>query len=610
MPASRSTTERLAHARKARGPRAAVPAVAVGLAYCALALVAYWPVSPVSSSKIIGCGCGDYAQESWFLAWPAFAVTHGHSLFSSTWIAYPKGVNLAANTSMPLLGLLTSPLTLGISPVASYNFLLRAGFAASAGAMYFVLRRWGASRPAAFLGGLLYGFSPYVVGEGLGHVFLSFVPLPPLIFLVAEELFVSQRHSQRRSGLALGLLVALQYYISQEVLATTLLMVAVAAAVVAAGNRRVVHEHLARAWEGVCWAFGLAAVLCGYSIAFFFVGSQHMVGASHSPASLDPYHADLFSLVVPTSTQLFSSTRLADFGNRLTGFNITETGAYLGIPLLILLAVIVVRCFGDRRIRLALGLAAVAFILALGSHLSVLGVRTAIPLPFAALQHVPLLQGALAGRFSLYEQLFVAVALAFGLDGLRVNRRRTLAVFGVAAFCLLPLVPRFPYPEASTGVPTYFTAGGGAARQIPTGSLVLTYPYPFTPDVQAMLWQAEAGMHFKIVGGQAATPNRHGDAESAPATLPPRAVEALFLDAMNGTRRIPARVLPAPRAVVSAIRVFCLRYDVSTVVVDPIGLRPGLVISYLTAALGRPPAETGGVDVWVHASQDAASATP
>ena len=104
------------------GPlRRAAPAAVAVLTYCVVAAAAYWPVSPVSSSRIMVCGCHDAAQEAWFLAWPLFAITHSHSLFFSNWIGYPSGVNLAANTSMPLLGVLGAPVTALAGPVASYK---------------------------------------------------------------------------------------------------------------------------------------------------------------------------------------------------------------------------------------------------------------------------------------------------------------------------------------------------------------------------------------------------------------------------------------------------------------------------------------------------------
>ncbi|HZU60145.1 MAG TPA: hypothetical protein VE983_04225, partial [Solirubrobacteraceae bacterium] len=443
--------------RRARLSRGLPPAACV-LAYCLVAVAAYWPVSPFSSSWIMGCHCGDPAQEAWFLTWPLFAISHLHNPLYSTWIGYPVGVNLAANTAMPLLGVIAAPVTALAGPVAAYNFLLRLGFAASATSAFFVLRRWTQWQPAAFIGGLVYGFSPFLVGEGLGHAFLNFAPVPPLMFLVLSELLLTQRRPAWQSGLTLGALAVAQLYISSEILLTTTLMAGSAVVLAALARPRLVATRARHALTGLGWAAVLFLVLGGYDIWFFLAGPQHIVGPPHSVASLSPYHADLLSAVIPTRSQ-----RIAPFGvslgDRLVGFNITETGAYIGIPLLMLLVGLVVRYRDDARVRLAAALAIWAYVLSMGARLVVDGYRTHVPLPFAVLEHVPIVQGADSGRFSLFTNFFIAVLLSIGLSNVRADRRlaaishrrlpaRTAALV-LSAVCLVPLLPRFPYHEVA-----------------------------------------------------------------------------------------------------------------------------------------------------------------
>lgn len=587
--------------RRARLER--LPAIGAVAAYCVASALAYWPVTPVSSSMIMNCGCHDAAQEAWFLAWPLFALTHGHSLFFTNWIGYPGGVNLATNTSMPLLGLISAPVTAWRGPVASYNLLLRLAFAASATSAFFVLRRWVRFTPAAFLGGLLYGFSPYMAGEGLGHVFLLFVPLPPLIFLVLEQLFVTRSRPAWQSGAALGVLAAVQFYIAAEVLVTTALVAAIAVVLLAAVSHRQVRARLRHALTGLGCAAVATGVLIGFPAWYFLRGPQHITGPSHSVKGLAPYHADLLSAVVPTQSQRIAPFGSWAIGNRLTGFNVTETGAYIGIPLLVLVVVIVVLNRRDARVRLAAAMATVTYLLSMGARLEIDGLDTRIPLPFALLQRVPILQGASAGRFALFTSFFLAVILAVGLDrayhAVRANPaagRRVAALVLVSLACLVPLLPAFPYEEVATAVPSYFT--GRAVDRIPAGSVVLAYPYPYTPDDQAMLWSADAGMRFRVIGGQAAIPGPGGTTTSAPATLAPPTTESVFLYAMYGTARVERALPPLDAATLRDIRTFCTRYAVGTIVVDPVGEHPALVVAYLTAALGAPPERSGGVDAW------------
>lgn len=96
------------------------------LTYAVVALFANYPMWPGDPSRIATCACGGYEdlnQTAWFLAWTPFAIFHGHNPFVTNWINFPAGVDLAQNTGMQLLGLLTAPLTLTVSPVASENLL-------------------------------------------------------------------------------------------------------------------------------------------------------------------------------------------------------------------------------------------------------------------------------------------------------------------------------------------------------------------------------------------------------------------------------------------------------------------------------------------------------
>ena len=66
---------------------------------------------------------------------------------------------------MPLLGLLGAPITFLMGPIAAFNVLVNLAFISSATACYFIVSRFVTWWPAAFVGGLVYGFSPYAVAR-------------------------------------------------------------------------------------------------------------------------------------------------------------------------------------------------------------------------------------------------------------------------------------------------------------------------------------------------------------------------------------------------------------------------------------------------------------
>ena len=151
-------------------------------------------------------GNSDPGQEVWFLAWAAHAVLHLQDPLRTNWVNYPWGVDLADNTGMPLVGVIATPITLLFGPIATFNVVCSLSLAGSAAAAFFVLRRFTTWTLAAFVGGLLYGFSPYMIGQARGHLFLLFVPVLPLLFLAAsrargasEGALVARRNRRWRS---------------------------------------------------------------------------------------------------------------------------------------------------------------------------------------------------------------------------------------------------------------------------------------------------------------------------------------------------------------------------------------------------------------------------
>ena len=112
---------------------------------------------------------------AWFMRFEATAVGHGHlPALVTTAMNAPQGINLMWNTSLLLPGVLLTPVTLLAGAQTSLTVLLTLGFAGSATALFWVLRRWGASLGAAALGGAVYGFSPALLASSIGHYHLQF----------------------------------------------------------------------------------------------------------------------------------------------------------------------------------------------------------------------------------------------------------------------------------------------------------------------------------------------------------------------------------------------------------------------------------------------------
>ncbi len=475
----------------------------VVVTYLLLAILANWNAWTTGASRALQ-GSQDPKLNAWLVGWTPFAVSHGLNPFFSSWVNVPYGVNYSANVGIPVLGIIASPITALWGPVAASNFLISLAFFGSAIGGYCFVRHWTTWRPAAFLGGLLFGFSPYIVAEGIAHIHTMFVCLVPFIFIVLDEIFVRQRYSQKVMGVILGLLLIAQYFISSEVLATTALLAAIAGILVALFNHREVRDHVMAALPGVAIALGLAVIFVAYPVYYSLRGplTYNLVLPSGQ------YQSDLLSAVLPTSNQLIapaSSTAISDhFAN-----NLSENSAYVGIPLTAFLLAAVVLCRRSKVVVIGVLLTLIAYVISLGSPLLVSNTNTHLHLPGGILRHVPLMSGAVLARVSVFVFLFAALVLGVAAERLRwwsgwpSWAGIPIAVI-VSGAVLVPLFPALPYPEIVVDTPAFFTTD--AVDAVPQGSVAIVYP-PTTPvDADSTLWQASAGMRFKMPGVYALVP--------------------------------------------------------------------------------------------------------
>jgi hypothetical protein len=548
----------------------------------------------------------------WFLKWFPYALTHGLNVFHTNLFDYPQGVNLADNTSVPLLGLLGWPVTATLGPVAAFNFLIRLAFALSGASMFFVLRRWCSSTIAPFLGGLLYAFGPYTVGQEL-HLDLAFVPIPPLLVWCADELIRTRRMRPGRLGLLMGAAAGAQLLISPDVLSGCAIMAIGGGAVLALRHRQVLMERLSYIVPATVWALVAFAVISGFLVFELVFGPDHSVGAIIPPSSLQGLHADLLGLVAPTANQAWAPHFIAHLGNEMVANNLSENGTYLGLPLVILLVIIVRRLRDDRVVRALAGLAIGAFAVSLGPSLTVGTLNTHIPLPEVVFAHLPLLDNTIPARYDLYVSLFASMILAIGLERLWLRRQsstplsawwsshlgrlgadtmraRQARVGLVAGVAVLSLVPSIPFRSEPTPWPASLATS--MQRLIPPGSVVLTYPFATPVHPEGMLWEAQAGMNFHLLGGYANIVfNNSG--HRWPELLSPPYVQEILGYATSGDRW-PAPG-PANAADLDALHIFLSRYSVGAIVYWYGGNDPVRAYDYLADGLGKPTSVSGNV---------------
>jgi hypothetical protein len=523
---------------------------------------------------------------AWFMRYAATAVSHGRlPALVTTALNPPQGVNLMWNTSFLLPGIVLAPVTLLAGPQTSLTVMLTVSLAGSAAALFFVLRRWGASNSAAALGGAVYGFSPAMINSGMGHYHLVFAALPPLMIHALLRLLTG-RGKAVRTGAWLGVLVGAQIFIGEEMLVYTAVACLVLTVALAVQRPRATIERAGPVALGLAVAAAAALVIAGHALWVQFHGPLTERGAAEFFWS-----TNLSFFVSPTGNVLFHTSASA-LAAEDTHLGTPEVLAYLGWPLLAAVVLAAIWFWRDARVRTA----AIAFValevfsLGAGSQPFVSGKL----LPWHWLAGLPGLSSLLPDRFAILADGAAAAVLAFGLDCARASlrdrgrgRRPVWIPAVVAVVAVVPLIP-LPYQTAPvSAVPAGWRAAFATLRLEPDAR-VLVVPIPNVGHTMAMRWQADTGEPGSMIGGYYLGP-APGTRQAMFDPMPARST-AHYLD------KIWAGVRPLNSAAVASIRAALAVWRPAAVVaVTSPGSPVGRVLIKL---LGKPGFRGGGVLAW------------
>lgn len=553
-------------------------------------LVSLWfwrQLVPHLATHALGSGTLDPGLFIWFLNWTPFALTHGLSPFRTTYLDAPIGISTMWNTSVIALGVLFAPVTLTLGPIVTFNLACILGPPLSAWTASFWLRRYVATVPAA-LGGLLFGFSPFVLAESrAGHLMFTWLVLVPVILMLVEDLLWRAPRPIWPQAPLLGVVIAVQLLISTETLLIVSMFCAGVALALALRNLQAARRRLHVLVPAAAVALGVSLVLCAWPLFEIFGGDR----AIRQPVQkLGAIGGSPAMLVGASSALLFHT------GNGPKGhLTMVENGMYIGWPLIALLALATVLLVRRRGVLIAATTVVAAIALQIyGSHWHIASFEVRSPLGFLQ-DRVSLTRDILPGRFAIAMWIGItwlfAVALDYAMKRVHGSWRAVAVVVAVA--CLIPLIPADQEPtNAVASTPALFTTS--LREIIPQGATVMIAPMATVGYNGAQLWQIKAKMRFRQVGGYAL--HAFGS-KGSPSYYPyPKMLRRLFM--INFFTGEPyARKLTADR--LDTARRELRETHASLFMVGPSPTGTARQLEIAEKLLGRPPdRKVGGVAIW------------
>ena len=565
--------ERLA---AAQGPIAAL------CLYAFLAIGLTWQVWAAPGSSWIG-GCCDQEQSIWFLRWIPYAIGHATNPFFTTQLNWPDGVNLMWNASIPFLSLVFAPLTLTVGPIVAYNVAIVVALALS-GWLAFVAIHRHVSAAGAILGGAVFELSPYLASHASLHLNLTAAWSVPLFLILLDEIVLRTTRSPARLGIALGLLAACQLLTSEEILATSAIAAALLLVVLAVHAGPRLRPSAMRLLVALATGLPVFLLLAASPLAVQFLGTQRISGAVQDQGV---FSTDLLNLIVPTHFQILAPSAATRLSGQFSGLT-HEADAYIGIPLMLLLAAAVGRLWDDLRVRIAAVVGAIMLILSFGPHLVVGSVSTGIPMPAIVLGQLPLLQHVLPARLVVFAWLAIAFVVAVLVDRALasppVRGATVLAGLAIALACIVPA----PLPAWKATVPTFFRSW--EQQGIPPTATVLVAPF-FRDGAGAdpMLWAAVAGDAVRMPEAYAYIPLADGKPNYGP---PPTALSNTMEAIQDQGTTLVAR-----GALRTQIAQDLRAADIADVIVGPMQYQQQMLV-FFEDLFGRQAESVGGVYLW------------
>ena len=473
--------------------------------YLPVALCITWPSITVLSNNVLGRMGGDNYEHVWYLWWL------GTTLFDNiigdpaniTVLNHPHGIESPLNlTHTPALLL---PAVIGwlTNPVVAYNVAMIIIPSVNALGMYWLTKELTCNQWAAFVGGLLFGFSPYVFGHmQAGHLSqISMLGFPLFALFLLRLLNTNAWYYAVLTGVASFISAAHPTHLPYFLLPTT--------AVIIWFKRNKLRN------KSVVLHCGAAAVLGATLLLPFYLPLINLAGSDQiANSNLINFgdsigkSMDIASFVTPPYENPFLPNNLHSVAQKMVSTS-DETHGYIGF--ISILLVFTALQLNSRAVSPWTTLAIITLILSLGPVLKFAGEIVSInvdntqyplQLPYTILAQIPILEWSRTpARFFATTHFAISIIASYGMSAiLQRNQKsqwwRFVIITSISIIALSERIIAWPFPTSHA----WNTAPIRQLQSSNDGGTVLNIPPSFTTNNIALYSQT---IHkLPIIGGQ------------------------------------------------------------------------------------------------------------
>ncbi|MCY3763290.1 MAG: hypothetical protein OXH50_18745 [Gemmatimonadetes bacterium] len=433
------------------------PSLAVFLSYFLCSLVFTFPLILRLTTHVPGQEVeGDVPTYIWNLWWMQQALTGGISPFFCEFIFAPYGVSLVFHAFVFVKALLAVPMQWFCTAWTAYNILILGTFTLAGWGMFLLAHHLTRDRRAAWVAGLIFAFSPYMLTRSLCHFnYLSSEWIPLYVLCLIRLLETKSLRWAWGGALCLLLTAYCEYYYLIYLFLFTFFFLGWRFF-----NNRA--EVLNRTFLVRFTLMGAAATAGFAPVLWALLGNSqggYLYGGWGASAK---YGADLLAFITPPPGSLLYGDIGAELYRTFSGGNSREGTVFAGYVALGLAAVCALRLRGNQEVRPWLWLTLGAFLLSLGPLLHVAGNfvfgtgewRFAVPMPYLGVRYLPLIKGArVAARIDIMVMLGLAVLSAFCVRYLLARTPRPLLWTAAIPLSIGLEYLRMPYPVAPVDIP-------------------------------------------------------------------------------------------------------------------------------------------------------------